>query len=82
MPALNHTVTEDVVRAAQLSMPRSEFARAYLNRWVASMGDPVIDIDLWESLASTGRPTAGEPDPRRRCQSPIQVRRNRRRWCP
>ena len=56
MPALNHTVTEDVVRAAQLSMPRSEFARAYLNRWVASMGDPVIDIDLWESLAAPDAP--------------------------
>ena len=59
MPALGRTVSEDVVRAAQLSMPRSEFLRAYCNRWVASMGDSIIDIDIWNALAE---PDAPRPD--------------------
>lgn len=50
MPALGHTVSEDVVRAAQQSMSRSEFARAFLNRWVASMGEPLVDLEFWQSL--------------------------------
>jgi hypothetical protein len=56
MPALGHTVTEEVVKAAQVSMPRSEFARAYLNRWVASMGDPIIDLDDWQAMAEPDAP--------------------------
>jgi phage terminase large subunit-like protein len=57
MPALGHTVDEDTVAAAQRSMPRSEFARAYLNRWVASMGEPIVSMEHWQSLA--------EPDAKR-----------------
>lgn len=56
MPALGHTVTEDAVRSAQVSMKRNDFARAYLNRWVASMGEPLIDSDHWASLAEPDSP--------------------------
>jgi len=56
MPALGYTVTEDVVRAAQGAMGRSEFARAYLNRWVTSMGDPIVSIEHWQALAEPDAP--------------------------
>lgn len=59
MPALGHTVDEDTVAAAQRSMPRSEFARAYLNRWVASMGEPIVPMEHWQSLAE---PNAKRPE--------------------
>ena len=32
-------------------MPRNEFARAYLNRWVASMGEPLVGAEAWGELA-------------------------------
>jgi phage terminase large subunit-like protein len=56
MPALGHTVTEDAVRSAQLTMSRSEFSRAYLNRWVTSLSDPIIPIEDWEALAEPDAP--------------------------
>jgi len=56
MPALNTTVAEDTVRAAQQTMARSEFSRAYLNRWVSSMSDPIVSIEWWESLAEPDAP--------------------------
>lgn len=56
MPALGYTVGEDVVRASQLSMSRSEFARAFLNRWVTSMGDPIVALDEWNALADASAP--------------------------
>jgi phage terminase large subunit-like protein len=56
MPALGHTVTEAAVAAAQKSMARSEFARAYANRWVASMADPIIPLEDWEALAEPDAP--------------------------
>jgi phage terminase large subunit-like protein len=56
MPALGHTVTEDAVRAAQQSMGRSEFSRAYLNRWVSSLSDPIIPLEQWEALADSDAP--------------------------
>jgi len=59
MPALGRTVDEGAVRAAQQSMARSEFARAYLNRWVASMGEPLVNLDVWNALAE---PDAARPD--------------------
>ena len=58
MPALGDTVDEATVRAAHQSMSRSEFARAYLNRWVTAMGDPIVSLDLWQNLA---RPAAELP---------------------
>jgi Phage Terminase len=39
MPALGHTVTEDIIRSELGSMDRNEFRRAYLNQWVS--GGPV-----------------------------------------
>src|SRR5262249_44873789 len=80
MPALGHTVTEDAVRAAQLSMARHEFLRAYLNRWTTALGDPVIPIDAWEALAA---PEA--PRPERvilALDVALQGRRDRRRGPP
>jgi hypothetical protein len=46
MPALGHTVTEDVIRADHDAMEPGEFARGYLNRR-ASSGRPVIDPASW-----------------------------------
>jgi len=40
-------------------MSRSQFARAYLNVWVSSMGDPVIPLAVWEGLAD---PDAERPE--------------------
>lgn len=65
MPALGYTVTETAVRASMdtmLSDPKlglSEFKRAYLNQWVLAMGDPIVPIDHWKSLA---RSEAARPD--------------------
>lgn len=47
MPALGITVREDAVRADFDSMPLGEFERAYLNRWSAMRGDPVIPTEHW-----------------------------------
>lgn len=59
MPALGHTVSEDTVAVAQKSMARSEFARGYLNRWVAAGADPIVELAAWEALAE---PDAAKPD--------------------
>jgi phage terminase large subunit-like protein len=56
MPALNRTITEDAVRAAWESMSRHEFMRSYLNAWTSSMGDALIDIERWNSLAEPAAP--------------------------
>ncbi len=56
MPALGHTVSEDTVAVAQRSMPRGEFARAYLNRWVAVTGEALIGVEHWQSLAEPDAP--------------------------
>lgn len=52
MPALGRTINEDVVRAAMQSMSESEFRRAFLNQWVASLVDPVIPLDVWAKLVT------------------------------
>lgn len=54
MPALGRTVEEPAIRDAQRSMSHSEFARAYLNRWVDHIGDPVVPMDHWATLADPG----------------------------
>ena len=55
MPALGHTITEEAIAADFQSMADegklSEFERAYLNRWVTSLGDPVVSIEAWRRLA-------------------------------
>jgi len=48
MPALGHTVTEDVIRADHDSLDPAEFARAYLNRR-ATAGRPVISAAAWSA---------------------------------
>lgn len=55
MPALGHTITEDAIAGDFQSMADegklSEFERAYLNRWVTSLGDPIVSIEAWRLLA-------------------------------
>jgi phage terminase large subunit-like protein len=60
MPALGHTVTEDVIRADHDAMEPGEFARAYLNRR-ASGGRPVIDPVSWAACRDTRSSLAGLP---------------------
>ena len=82
MPALGHTVSEDAVAAAQRSMGRSEFARAYtepLGRFDGRFRDRPRHLD---GARRAERDKAGEPDPRRRCQPPLQGRSDRRRGHP
>lgn len=62
MPALGYTVTEDAVRGALESMltdPKlglNEFLRAYGNRWVLAMGDPIVPLDHWQNLSRSEAP--------------------------
>lgn len=57
MPALGHTIDEDIIRADLVSMKESEegvagFARAYLNRWVAKrVRIPPISTYSWSACA-------------------------------
>jgi phage terminase large subunit-like protein len=60
MPALGHTVTEDVIRADHDALPPDEFARAYLNRRTAG-GRPVIDPALWAAARNPTSQVAGVP---------------------
>jgi hypothetical protein len=59
IPAMGYTITEDAVRGDFLGMARHQFERAMLNMWVSTMGDPIVDLDHWESLAE---PNAPRPD--------------------
>jgi phage terminase large subunit-like protein len=60
MPALGHTVTESAVRAEFESLNLAEFKRAYLNIPTARhLFEPVIDLDLWESLADSASQIVG-----------------------
>jgi hypothetical protein len=60
MPALGTTITEETVRGDFQGMPRHEFERSFLNRWTTSMGDPVIDLGVWEGLAEPAAPRPQE----------------------
>ena len=51
MPALGRTATIEAVRADFMSMDLHEFERAYLNRWTTVKTDPVIPLELWDSLS-------------------------------
>jgi hypothetical protein len=46
MPALGHTITEDVVRHARRTMPEGEFRRAFLNQRTTS-DERVIPVAMW-----------------------------------
>jgi phage terminase large subunit-like protein len=50
MPALGYTVSEESVAADYRALEVSEFARAYLNRWVVALTDPVIPLEVWAKL--------------------------------
>jgi phage terminase large subunit-like protein len=60
MPALGHTVSEDVIRADHDALPADEFARAYLNKRTPG-GRPVIDAGMWQRARRTGSQLAGMP---------------------
>ena len=51
MPALGYTIDVDTVAADAAAMPADEFARAYLNRWVAG-GVPAVDLSEWAACAA------------------------------
>lgn len=60
MPALGITATEQAVASDFASMSLSEFCRAYLNRWMSALSDPVIPLDKWHEMED-GR--SKMPDP-------------------
>jgi hypothetical protein len=60
MPALGHTITEEVIRADHDSLPPDEFARAYLNRRTTA-GYPVIDLGAWQRAVDPTSQLAGIP---------------------
>jgi hypothetical protein len=60
MPALGHTITENVIRADHDSLPPDEFARAYLNRRTTA-GYPVIDLGAWQNARDPQSQLAGIP---------------------
>lgn len=55
MPALGHTITEEVVRHARLTMSDGEFRRAFLNQWTSS-DERVIPVDVWDAACGTREP--------------------------
>lgn len=60
MPALGHTVTEEVIAADHDALEPAEFARAYLNRR-APGGRPVINPEWWAACRATGSRFDGLP---------------------
>jgi phage terminase large subunit-like protein len=60
MPALGHTVTEEVIAADHASLDASEFARAYLNRR-ATAGRPVISPETWSACRDSRSQLRGVP---------------------
>jgi phage terminase large subunit-like protein len=60
MPALGHTVTEEVIQADHDAMDPAEFSRAYLNRRAAA-GRPVIDAATWAACRDSQSQLAGLP---------------------
>lgn len=62
MPALGHTITEQVVAHARQTMTDGEFRRSYLNQWTRS-DERVVPVESWEAcaveVAPSGRLTFG-----------------------
>ncbi len=56
IPALGTTIDEATVRGDFRGMPRHEFERSFLNRWTTAIGDPVVALEVWESLADPDAP--------------------------
>ena len=59
IPALDRTIHESTIRGDFQSMPRHEFERAFLNRFVTAIGESVVSPDAWERLAA---PNARKPE--------------------
>lgn len=49
MPALGHTIDEDVVRHARRTMSDGDFRRAFLNQWTA-VEDQAIPVEAWQAV--------------------------------
>lgn len=49
MPALGHTITEDVVRHARQTMSDGDFRRSMLNQWTVA-AERLIPATVWESV--------------------------------
>jgi phage terminase large subunit-like protein len=60
MPALGHTVSEEVIAADHASLDASDFARAYLNRR-ATAGRPVISAETWSACRDSRSQLRGVP---------------------
>lgn len=60
MPALGHTVTEEVIQADHDSMPGDEFSRAYMNRRTGG-GRPIFDAGTWQACRQPGSQLGGVP---------------------
>jgi hypothetical protein len=60
MPALGHTVTEEVIRTDHDSLDPAEFSRAYLNRR-ATAGRPVISGIVWAACRDPRSQLRGLP---------------------
>jgi hypothetical protein len=60
MPALGHTVTEQVIQTDHDAMDPGEFARAYLNRRTGG-GRPVFDAGTWADACSPSSRFGGTP---------------------
>jgi len=56
IPALGVTIDEATIRGDFQGMPRHEFQRSMLNMWTSAMGEAVISIEVWESLADRDAP--------------------------
>lgn len=60
MPALGHTVTEDVIRAELAAFVAEdkigEFRRAYLNQWVEAERSQIIPAEMWDALSVGNQP--------------------------
>lgn len=62
MPALGLTQPESAIAAEFTGMPPDDFARAYLNQWVAQGAESVIGRELWgdalDALSTVTNPVA------------------------
>ncbi len=59
MPALGHTITEDVVRHARLTMSDGDFRRSMLNQWTSSE-ERLIPAAIWDVACSVDAAPRGD----------------------
>jgi hypothetical protein len=58
MPALGHTISEDVVRDARAILPDGEFRRAFLNQRTRA-DERVLPVTKWAAVCSEGAAPSG-----------------------